>query len=92
MLSYGYSDSLQHAAWVKMSLDKASEKETQIYFMVLVFLLTSLWNMNRSIIWSVWDSELLEVVPKEQATIEDKEMAAGGKKGTAGARKRAPRM
>ena len=82
-------------AWVKLSLDKAPEKETQMYFMVMVFLLTMLFNINKSIIWTVWDSELLEEAPKEQATIENKEETGGAKSGKAGgtgAKKRAPKM
>ena len=79
-------------AWVKISLDKAtSEKETQLYFMLLVFLLTSLYNLNRSIVWTVWDQELLIEEPAQGDLAAAPTQAATQEKAS-GSKKRAPKM
>lgn len=67
-------------------------KETQIYFMVLVFLLSSLYNINKSIIWTIWDCEMLEpaAVPTIDLLKDKKEEDAVVRKG--GAAKRTPKL
>jgi hypothetical protein len=84
--------SLMSIAWVKISVDKATEKEHQMYFMLLVFLLTMLYNLNKSIVWTVWDAELMNLEPK--TAIDDKAVPAAEDmtKREGGSKKRPPKM
>lgn len=85
-------------AWTKISIDKVPQKEHQKYFMLLVFLLTMLYNLNRQVVWAVWDSELMDQTPT--TAIDEKAPAAAvpveetTKKTTAAGatKKRAPKM